>query len=29
METFKDFLFDTLDIKREPVNLELFLKKYN
>lgn len=29
METFKDFLFDTLDIKREPVDLESFLKKYN
>lgn len=29
MEAFKDFLFDTLGIKREPVDLESFLKKYN
>lgn len=29
METFNDFILDTLGIKKESVDLESFIKKYN
>lgn len=29
METFNDFLMDSLGIERKPIDLESFLKEYN